>query len=434
MGCTSSKSPPGGPPKKRTIPGGLGAEDIEKRRISKEGSTTTADLAIDFAVLTQRGYYPSTPTKPNQDAYLAIPQLNGDENVSLFAVFDGHGAVGHTCARFTAGKLPENLKEATDKGMDWPTALTTAFEKTNLDLRESQVNDEHSGTTCCALVFVGGTCYIANVGDSRAVVARKRLIDSPHARSNGDSTSYDSPPDADSSRLRTCDLSAEAMGDTAERLIAKPLSCDQTPFRKDERDRVKLAGARVLTAQQLSGSKRKTEEFDEPGENEFDTEGDPPRIWLKSKASPGTAFSRSFGDAEAESVGVYATPEIEVREVRQDDTYIVIASDGVFEFLTNQNVVDIVQGYGDSSLEACRSVVLEAYAQWMTWDTRSDDITMILLKVGGGQEEALPVDLEFSQGVKAASEGGSVRRRAGSLYGGSAADHLDEEEEALPRI
>ena len=42
-------------------------------------------------------------------------------------------------------------------------------------------------------------------------------------------------------------------------------------------------------------------------------------------------------------MGVVGAPEIEVHEVRPEDTYIIIATDGVFEFLTNQNVVDVAQ-------------------------------------------------------------------------------------------
>lgn len=40
-----------------------------------------------------------------------------------------------------------------------------------------------------------------------------------------------------------------------------------------------------------------------------------------------------------------AVPEISVRQVNRGDAFIVIASDGVFEFLTNQHTVDIIKEY-----------------------------------------------------------------------------------------
>jgi serine/threonine protein phosphatase PrpC len=63
---------------------------------------------------------------------------------------------------------------------------------------------------------------------------------------------------------------------------------------------------------------------------------DPPRIWSPFGEYPGTAFTRSMGDVIAEELGVSADPEIIHRKLHSGDRYIIIASDGVFEFLTNQ--------------------------------------------------------------------------------------------------
>ncbi len=37
------------------------------------------------------------------------------------------------------------------------------------------------------------------------------------------------------------------------RLVAKPLSNDQTPYRKDERERIKKTGVRILSMDQIEG-------------------------------------------------------------------------------------------------------------------------------------------------------------------------------------
>lgn len=59
------------------------------------------------------------------------------------------------------------------------------------------------------------------------------------------------------------------------------------------------------------------------------------RVWLKTEEYPGLAMSRSFGDSMAASVGVHANPELKVFDLTQDDKIIIIASDGVWEFLEN---------------------------------------------------------------------------------------------------
>ena len=61
----------------------------------------------------------------------------------------------------------------------------------------------------------------------------------------------------------------------------------------------------------------------------------PMRVWLKNEDIPGLAMSRSFGDAMACRVGVNAIPEIKEFTLTPEDKIIVLASDGVWEFLEN---------------------------------------------------------------------------------------------------
>ena len=61
----------------------------------------------------------------------------------------------------------------------------------------------------------------------------------------------------------------------------------------------------------------------------------PMRVWLKTEDIPGLAMSRSFGDAMASRVRVNAIPEITEVTLEPEDKVIVLASDGVWEFLRN---------------------------------------------------------------------------------------------------
>lgn len=111
--------------------------------------------------------------------------------------------------------------------------------------------------------------------------------------------------------------------------------------------------------------------FDEQG-------GDPPRVWDNTLEKPGCAFSRSIGDNVAKKVGVCAEPEILHWDISPDDRFAVVASDGVFEFITSQNVVEMLAKHADP-IEAAKSVVAEAYRLWLTYDDRTDDITIIVV-------------------------------------------------------
>ena len=66
----------------------------------------------------------------------------------------------------------------------------------------------------------------------------------------------------------------------------------------------------------------------------------PKRVWLKSKQVPGLAMTRSIGDMAAASVGVTPEPEIKVfPNLTSQDKFIVIGSDGLFDRLTNFEIM-----------------------------------------------------------------------------------------------
>jgi hypothetical protein len=133
---------------------------------------------------------------------------------------------------------------------------------------------------------------------------------------------------------------------------------------------------------------------------EIDEGGDPPRVWSPKGTYPGVAFTRSFGDLYAKVIGVHAEPEILIRytlcaasshaqpalirDVQPNDRYIIIASDGVFEFLTNQMVADMVAQRTDP-LEACRAIVAQSYELWLRFEVRTDDISIIALYIEGNE-------------------------------------------------
>eukprot|EP00595_Chromulina_sp_UTEXLB2642_P002121 CAMPEP_0196764854 /NCGR_PEP_ID=MMETSP1095-20130614/7024_1 /TAXON_ID=96789 ORGANISM="Chromulina nebulosa, Strain UTEXLB2642" /NCGR_SAMPLE_ID=MMETSP1095 /ASSEMBLY_ACC=CAM_ASM_000446 /LENGTH=898 /DNA_ID=CAMNT_0042121517 /DNA_START=677 /DNA_END=3370 /DNA_ORIENTATION=+ len=122
---------------------------------------------------------------------------------------------------------------------------------------------------------------------------------------------------------------------------------------------------------------------------DIDEGGDPPRVWSPNGDYPGTAFTRSLGDMYAEELGVSAEPEIYVRDLNKNDRYIIIASDGVFEFLTNQMVMDMTMRYNDP-LEACKAIVNSAYNMWLQYEVRTDDISIIAIYIDEASSKLLP--------------------------------------------
>ncbi len=320
--------------------------------------------ALTYAYLSMRGYYPNDPNKPNQDNFCIKERFAGAQNRALFSVFDGHGSVGHECATFARDHLSKNLSAIAasvgDKADLSVDKATKAHVKTNTAMRSSSVDDGMSGTTAVSVLFNGHQLQIMNLGDSRAIYAYE-----------GGSSDH-----------------------KTKRILAKALSYDQTPYRKDERERCKAAGARILTMDQLDGIEPIHENFETALGDELDEQGDPPRVWLPDSNSPGCAFTRSFGDAEGERVGVCAEPEITNHTIQATDRLVVLASDGVFEFLTNQQVIDLIAEYPGEPLTACRKVVSEAYQAWLQYEMRTDDITIIIIEVDADEAPLATADEE----------------------------------------
>jgi serine/threonine protein phosphatase PrpC len=48
-------------------------------------------------------------SKPNQDKHSITLALGGEDDDAMFAVYDGHGALGHDCAIFAMKQLPRSV-------------------------------------------------------------------------------------------------------------------------------------------------------------------------------------------------------------------------------------------------------------------------------------------------------------------------------------
>ena len=213
-----------------------------------EGPENSYELS--YAYLSQRGYYPNALGKPNQDAFSVDRDYNGERGLGLWGVYDGHGGSGDLVANFAREEIPRNLvSEMKKRGACFQNlteeeimdAHKAAFITTNTSCHAAPFDSSLSGTTAITLLVQHNTIYVNNVGDSRAVIAVEDK--------------------------------------TTGKVTAEHLSIDQTPFRKDERERVKLCGAKVMTIDQIEGAEPVHENWGLNLGEEVDESGDPPRVW-----------------------------------------------------------------------------------------------------------------------------------------------------------
>ena len=320
----------------------LNACYLDTREIKQRLTTCDAQLRCDcgtysarYGSLVFRGLYADEPAKPCQDRYGYV-ETNG---CPWFLVCDGHGPNGHACAQFCLEELPRSFEEAQGSVEE---RLIQASVKTNRALHKSKTESRDSGTTCVSLLVNDGVLYCSNVGDSRCILGRKE--------------------------------------DNTIKAIA--LSKDQTLYRQDERQRVEASGGRVLSIGQIEGSVPMDHVWSCDLGSEIDSDGDPPRLWRKDKFEPGTAFSRSLGDFTAQELGCSSEPEVQQHVIDASDVCCVLATDGVWEFLTSQEVIDICVSC-KTPKEACYKIVAESYRRWYSREERIDDIACCVLYFDG---------------------------------------------------
>jgi len=260
---------------------------------------------------------------------------------SFFGVYDGHG--GTACADF----LRDNLHQFVIQDKNFPKnpveALKKGFEEAERAFKEiAQQPLKHGGdidrSGSCAIVslIVEDMCYIANVGDSRAV----------------------------------------ASFELGKKAIA--LSRDHKPNDKDEQKRIVSFGGKIYQSQitQPPGA---------PG----------PKILLgPHRVFPGRlSVSRTFGDIEAKipkyggnPYVVVAEPEIKAYKITKEWDYFCLASDGIFDKLENSDLVNTIKGSTmnrESDVHKQSAVGVERLMKESLIQKTLDNITVVMVAFSG---------------------------------------------------
>nr|ABR16400.1 unknown [Picea sitchensis] len=326
----------------------------------------SSDIACMFTQQGRKG--------TNQDAMVVWEEFGSNKDTVFCGVFDGHGPFGHLVAKRVRDSLPSklcshweaitrgdegnnNIREAvsavgslnsdetasitmdeewkeaegedteglTGKAPDmltaWKESFLKAFKVMDKELRFHPTIDCFcSGTTAVTLLKQGEDLVMGNVGDSRAILGTR---------------------------------------DNDNSLIAVQLTVDLKPNLPKEAERIKQFKGRVFA---LS---------DEP---------DVARVWLPHDDSPGLAMARAFGDFCLKDFGLIAVPDISYRRLTQRDEFIVLATDGVWDVLSNKEVVDIVAS-APTQATAARSLVEFAVRAWrLKYPTsKVDDCAVVCL-------------------------------------------------------
>ena len=147
---------------------------------------------------------------------------------------------------------------------------------------------------------------------------------------------------------------------------SKNLSREHKPVELDESERI------------ISGGGRLQKCFDKKTNKFFG----PQRIWLKNEEQPGLAMTRSIGDKIAHNIGVIEEPEIKKFLYDGSEKFIIIASDGLWEYINGEQCINIVKKIYEEEKDAKKAafeLTKEAFKKWKRKEVVIDDITVIVI-------------------------------------------------------
>ena len=280
--------------------------------------------------------------KINQDTFICERNINGVLNFNMFGVLDGHGVNGHLVSQFVSKFIINRIKNIPSiKKLDSPKEIyellkskgyqiiATAYMDADVQVAKEKFDCLRSGTTCVIVFQCDEHIICANAGDSRAIMI------------------YD-----------------ESNNDSLKKTKVYPLSYDCKPEIPMERLRINKNGGTV-------------EQF----MDENDKGVGPFRVFIKGQEDPGLAMSRSIGDVEAKTVGVIPNPQIIEYEINPKSKYMIICSDGIWEFISNEEAMEIGKKYyiRHDPVGLCNELISKSTEIWKVEDEVIDDITVVVV-------------------------------------------------------
>ena len=219
-----------------------------------------------------------------QDAHIIEINSKLGIDISIFGIFDGHGPIptGADASEFVANNIQNELVEKYKTDEDLSTCLTESF--ISLDEKMKEKKYTKSGTTAVVSLITPYKIVVANTGDSRLIIVRRGTDGKPKIKFHTE---------------------------------------DHKPSLPYEKLRIEKAGGEVSVPVK--------------GSNEV------PRI------NNDMAVSRALGDHEYKNPElepknqiISPVPDVNVFDRDKEDMFIVLASDGVWDVMSNEEVMDFV--------------------------------------------------------------------------------------------
>lgn len=363
------------------------------RIIIDSNNENNKNMIKAYGVVSKPGKDEKNIIKINQDNYIVSTNIFNKRNLSIFGVLDGHGINGHFVSNYVGKYILNNfnnnkeistcqsyeeiyykLKENNYK------IIKDLFINAEKELHKENFDCNFSGTTAIIIFEIGKYLISANVGDSRAILIYSNINNSLIETIKNNFEKH-------TNRMYNLNYNTYQIKN-----IIKPYSNKKSKlsfsFEKDRINQLKSLTKIFNLSRDLKpdipSEKKRIKKYGGIIGKYIDKKGDkngPFRVWVKSQNYPGLAMSRSIGDFVASSIGVIPEPEITEYKLNKNSKYMVICSDGIWDFISNEKVMDIGNRFYPKNTpeEFCNELVKQATYFWEKNDIVIDDITALVV-------------------------------------------------------
>ncbi|OMJ71382.1 hypothetical protein SteCoe_30416 [Stentor coeruleus] len=304
---------------------------------TKNQSTTNSDFSeVAFHLSEPQKIYSDSVSLSNKTVHLSysiIPGLdprhdlekncqdncfviNSDDCIFL-GLYDGHGVNGHKVSSLCAD-LGQSLFSELKNFPDPIDFLHYVTQKCDSELSKNDFDTNLSGCTQVLLLYANNKVYCATLGDSRAILATSNPPKMTPMTYNG--PFHINPALVEVKQRRNSVLN--------KYITSVQLTFDQKPDLPEEHARITQCGGRVDQIKNSHGH----------GIGPF-------RVWESNSNQPGLSVSRALGDFSCRKLGVISEPVCSTHSIIEQDYFIVIASDGIWDVMDNDDAVNFVESY-----------------------------------------------------------------------------------------
>ncbi|KAJ0942160.1 putative protein-serine/threonine phosphatase transcription factor DBP family [Helianthus annuus] len=149
-----------------------------------ENTVVSEEKYNNFIPILRSGEWSDIGQRPYmEDTHICIPDLArnfsnkllGEEAISFYGVFDGHGGEG--ASHFVRDNLPRIIVDDDSFPLELEKVVTRSFMETDAAFARSCAVESalSSGTTALTAMIFGRSLLVANAGDCRAVLSRHGL-------------------------------------------------------------------------------------------------------------------------------------------------------------------------------------------------------------------------------------------------------------------